>query len=197
MDNKKFLQEIYIKYNKERTGRRDSFYSSHLYRTNKKIVLQTAAMFSFGVILLISVLCAGVMASKYLKSLSMKPSYTAELGESDMNDVWIGTFQLIWNDAMDTITHGPIEFTDEPSKLADELNKRSFTQEMLSSDSYYKILGIANLELKEKIEKDLQEKFQDYSKILDRFSWEREWLYLIQYAEKRISLFNTIYRTKI
>ena len=87
------------------------------------------------------------------------------------NQVWVGTFQLIWNDLIDEIIKHPVEFVGEKSPMADNLNRREFTVKDLSESSYYKKLGLASPEIKAEIEKGLKDKFNEKSDILDRFNW--------------------------
>lgn len=86
-------------------------------------------------------------------------------------DFWVATFQLTWNDLMDKIVKGPVEFIVGNPKLADELNKQGFKADMLSPDSYYKICAKKNKKLKKQIEKDIYRKFHEKSDILDKFEW--------------------------
>ena len=102
----------------------------------------------------------------------MTPTYTSKISTIDTNKVWIGTFNLVWNDFMNDIIGGKIEFEDGYSELANELNKQNFTVSELSEKSYYKIHGQSTLELKEKIEKEIKQKFNENSKILDKVQWE-------------------------
>ena len=102
------------------------------------------------------------------------PIYTSKISTIDTNKVWIGTFNLIWNDFMNDIVGGKIEFEDGDSKLVDELNKQSFTENQLSSDSYFKIHGVENVELKNKIEQGIKEKFNETSDILNKCDFENE-----------------------
>lgn len=182
MDNKEFIKGIYQKYESEKKSKRDSFYFSHSYRNSSRLVLKTAATFILALTLLVGVFYAGVTATKYFGKVSLRPSYTEGLAKSDMNDIWVGTFQLIWNDAMDYIVGGPIEFENAESALASELNKQSFTEEMLSQDSYYKTWGIISDELREKIEQGILQKFGEKSDILDRLPWESKGNGYILYA---------------
>lgn len=101
--------------------------------------------------------------------LVVMPMFSTET--NDLNKVWVGTFQLVWNDLMDNVVKAPIEFTDGPSNLAEELNKQEFTKEMLSDSSYYTAHGVANMNLKEQIDKALMEKFNETSDLLKSMDW--------------------------
>ena len=129
----------------------------------KKIVLTLAAMMMFA-----------TSAFAFFKKapeteLVVMPMFSTET--QDQNKVWVGTFQLVWNDLMDNVVKAPIEFTDGPSNLADELNKQEFTKEMLSDNSYYTAHGVANMNLKEQIDTALMEKFNETSDLLQSMDW--------------------------
>ncbi|MCI8310175.1 MAG: sigma-70 family RNA polymerase sigma factor [Clostridia bacterium] len=99
------------------------------------------------------------------------PTFTSKLSEFDTNKVWVGTFNLAWNDLINDVIGGPIEFEDGYSELANELNKQTFKEKELSKDSYFKIHGESSFELKEKIENEIKNKFNETSKILDKVEW--------------------------
>ena len=84
---------------------------------------------------------------------------------------WCGTFNLIWNDLKNDLAKQDIVFTPQ-LKLVENLNKETFNTSYLSEDSYYKTYGIPSIQLKEKIEKEIKEKFNETSDILDSFDWE-------------------------
>ncbi len=96
---------------------------------------------------------------------------TMDTESNAKNTVWVGTFQLIWNDLMDEIIHNPVEFAGEKSVMAGLLNKKSFMTNDLNESSYYKKLGLASYELKKEIEQGIKSKFNEKSDILDKFNW--------------------------
>lgn len=145
---------------------------------NNKLI-RILAMFMVGIIVTAGLAYATytiynnyVKESKNGENTTVKPTYTASLSNIEDNVIWVGTFQLVWNDFMDELVGGPIEFVDGESELANELNKQSFTVNELSEDSYYKKFGETSLELKEEIEKGIKEKFNETSDVLDRIAWE-------------------------
>ena len=87
------------------------------------------------------------------------------------NQVWVGTFQLIWNDLIDELIKRPVEFVETKSDMADKLNKKSFTTDDLSDSAYYKKWGLASFEMKDEIKKGIKEKFNETSDILDKFDF--------------------------
>ena len=107
------------------------------------------------------------------------PTYTNKLSSTDTNKVWCGTFNLVWNDFMNDIIGGKIEFEDGPSELADELNKQSFTVNELNPNSYFQKHGVATFELKSQIENGIKQKFNEDSKILDKVEWENSEAYVL------------------
>lgn len=86
------------------------------------------------------------------------------------NTIWCGTFNLIWNDLKD-IAGQDIEFSPQLD-VVKHLNQGTFTTKELNESSYYKIVDIPSLVLKEKITKEIKEKFNETSDILDDFDWE-------------------------
>ena len=89
------------------------------------------------------------------------------------NKVWIGTFQLVWNDFVNEILNAPVEFVTGSQKKAKLLNKQEFTEDMLSEEAYYKTYGKTSLELKGEIENAIMEKFGEKSDILDQIDWNK------------------------
>lgn len=86
------------------------------------------------------------------------------------NTIWCGTFQLIWNDLKNDLAKQDIVFTPQ-LKVAENLNKETFTVRELSEKYYYKKIGTPTLKLKEEIEKAIKNKFNEKSDILDDFDW--------------------------
>lgn len=86
------------------------------------------------------------------------------------NTIWCGTFQLIWNDLKNDLAKQDIVFTPQ-LKVAENLNKETFTVKELSEKSYYKKIGTPTLKLKREIEKAIKDKFNEKSDILDDFDW--------------------------
>ena len=130
------------------------------------------------IMLCISVLLAGgVYATmKFIKGFIGKaeitPTYTSGLSTMDGNKVWCGTFNLVWNDFMNDVVKGNVEFRDGESELANELNKQSFKVDQLSENSYFKIHGQAMGEdLKNKIQNGIKQKFNEDSNLIDRIDW--------------------------
>lgn len=123
------------------------------------------------------VLAGGVYATmKIIESFTGKaqitPTYTSKLSTMDSNKVWVGTFNLVWNDFMNDVVKGKIEFVDGESELANELNKQSFKEDQLSENSYFKIHGQAvGEDLKNKIKNGIKQKFNEDSKLIDRIDW--------------------------
>ena len=128
-------------------------------------------------LLCITVLFSGIVyaTTKIYKNIKGKaeitPTYTSKISTIDTNKIWVGTFNLVWNDFMNEVIGGKIEFEDGYSELANDLNKQSFTISELSENSYYKIHGESTFELKEKIENGIKEKFNENSEVLDKVLW--------------------------
>lgn len=120
-------------------------------------------------IIMIGGTAAFAFSKKGDETLELVPVLNAKTDQQ--NRVWVGTFQLVWNDFMDGIVKAPIEFVGEKSSLAKELNKQRFKADMLNPDTYYKTYGEISPELKVQIETALKEKFNETSDILGNLDW--------------------------
>ena len=110
----------------------------------------------------------------------ISPTFTSKISLVDTNKVWVGTFNLVWNDFINDVIHGNVEFEDGYSSLADELNKQNFDVNQLNENSYYKVHGVTTLDLKNKIEKDLKQKFKENSStILNNINWNNSNSYIL------------------
>lgn len=106
---------------------------------------------------------------------------------------WCPTFQLIWNDFKNDIVKQNIKF-DKKLDMLDNLNKEDFTKNDISDSYYYKIYGRKNLELKNKIETAIKEKFNQTSDILDQFDWSNDALDSGEDVIDRYFLYSMLYR---
>lgn len=86
---------------------------------------------------------------------------------------WCATFQLVWNDMKKEIVKTDVVFNPQ-LEMVENLNKESFTEDMLSDEYYFKIYGLKTKKLKEEIEKGIKEKFNQTSDILKDFDWSEE-----------------------
>ena len=67
------------------------------------------------------------------------------------NSLWCGTFQLVWNDLIDEIVKQDVVFHPQ-LQIVENLNKKTFSNEYISPDSYFSKFGLLTLDLKEEIE---------------------------------------------
>lgn len=106
--------------------------------------------------------------NKNLNDLDMVPVLKEKIKE---NAVWAGTTNLVWNEMLDKLNDGKAVEVEPKSELTDHLNKKGFTKEMVP-DSYYYIKADKMKEgLKEEIEKEIKDKFNQKSNILDQIDW--------------------------
>ena len=133
----------------------------------------------FIIVLCVGIILSGVVYATIKNSQNIKekaemtPTYTSKISSIDTNKVWVGTFNLVWNDFMNDVIGDKIEFEDGYSALADELNKQTFTVEQLNKNSYFKIHGKENLTLKNQIEQGIKQKFNETSSIIDKCDWKK------------------------
>lgn len=103
------------------------------------------------------------------KSIEVLP--TMESVSTAPNRIWVGTFQIVWNETLKEVVKKPIKFVRYNSMLAKELNKQKFKKEYISDSSYFTTYGIVSPELRDKIVNAIKEKFNETSDIVDMFDW--------------------------
>lgn len=87
------------------------------------------------------------------------------------NQVWVGTFQIVWNDLVNELLRKPVEFVGYNSEMAASLNKQAFDVNEISENSYYKKWGATSPDMKKEIEEGILKKFNETSDILDSMDW--------------------------
>ena len=112
-----------------------------------------------------------VIYKKYQASLV--PTYTEEFNNNQKNNMWVCTFNLAWNEFIDERFGGEVSFRDKTPSIVNSLNKKDFTKEQLSNDSYYIKVDVTRPELKEIIKNDIKNKFNiDESSTLDKINFD-------------------------
>ena len=101
------------------------------------------------------------------EGVAVVPTFDDEIS-SDSS--YCATFQLVWNDMKNEIIKKDIVFNPEEI-MATNLNKESFTEDMISDSYYFKAFGPKTIKLKEEIVNGIKEKFNQTSDILDDFDW--------------------------
>lgn len=120
------------------------------------------------------VVYAGIKIYERVKNnANLTANYTSIMGVENYNSIWVGTFNLVWNELMNEYVKGNIEFEGGNTALVDELNKQGFKKEQLSEEDYYIKMGFTSNELKEEILRDIKNKFNvESSNLLEKFSFE-------------------------
>lgn len=108
----------------------------------------------------------------------------APVNDLSGNKIWVGTFQLVWNDLVNDIIKKPVVFKGEKNLLAESLNKQGFSTNDLDENSYYKKYGLMTPNLKEEMEKAISEKFNTTSDILNTLDWNSNQLLIYAMLKK-------------
>ena len=125
-----------------------------------------------------SLMCSAFSFPFFKKPVTSIPVVSQNY-ENVKNSVWCITFQLVWNDFMDKITNGkPVELVGGNPPLVDELNKKLYTAEDISENSYYKVQGEVSPALKRQIEKAIYKKFKEKSDIIGMVNWNAKNAYI-------------------
>lgn len=102
----------------------------------------------------------------FAEGIEIQPTMASKTNAQDR--VWVGAFQIVWNDFMDKIIHNPIRFREGTPTLVNELNKQSFTVDDISESAYYKYVGKVKKNTKKQITKGLKKKLKESSDILNK-----------------------------
>lgn len=116
------------------------------------------------------VVCAALVIKDKINNAKLNADFMGSIGNVNENQVWIGTFNLAWNELMDKLG-GNVKFEGENNELANKLNNRSFTKEMINEDSYYIQSDYVSKDLRRTIENDLKNRFNIESQILNKIDW--------------------------
>lgn len=102
----------------------------------------------------------------YAADIEVQPTMMSKTNTQDR--VWVGTFQLVWNDFIDKFVHNYVRFKDGTPEMVWELNAREFSTADISDKCYYKTAGKITKNTKKQIEKAIKKKFNETSDILDK-----------------------------
>lgn len=117
--------------------------------------------------LFLSVLTALLLFSPaFAANIEVLPTMQSKTNVQDR--VWVGTFQIVWNDFMDKIAHNQIKFPGGTPVMVNELNKQEFTVDELNEKCYYKYVGKIKKNTKKIIAKAIKKKFNETSDLLDK-----------------------------
>lgn len=130
---------------------------------------------------LVSIIIVLTVSFIFLRRSQTKPLPVTEnvevvptmLDELSSDSAWCPTFELVWKDMVREVVKKDVIFNPQV-KMAENLNKSTYNESMLSSEYYYKKYGLKTLELKKEIEKGIKDKFNQTSDILDDFDWSED-----------------------
>lgn len=110
-----------------------------------------------------------IAQAQEVNSIDVLPTMNTQ--STAQNRIWVGTFQLVWNELTDKIVKAPVKFLDFDSQMANNLNQKQFKKSNLNEKSYYVKSGIVSPALKAEIEKNIKSKFHETSDILKMFDF--------------------------
>ncbi len=102
----------------------------------------------------------------FASAIEVQPTMQTKTNAQDR--VWVGTFQLVWNDLIDKIVFNPVRFREGSQQAVKDLNMRNFDEDCLSENSYYKIATKVKRNTKKQIEKAIKKKFKESSDLISK-----------------------------
>ena len=99
-------------------------------------------------------------------SIEVLPTMQSKTNVQDR--VWVGTFQLVWNDLMDKYVHGIVKFIDGTPEVVNELNQQEITTNDINENCFYKYSGKITKNTKKIITNAIMKKFNETSDIIDK-----------------------------
>lgn len=115
---------------------------------------------------LISILAISSTLAVFASDIEIQPTMQSRTNAQDR--IWVGAFQIVWNDFMDKIVHNPIRFREGTPTIVAELNKQEFTVDDINEASYYKYTGKVKKNTKKIISKAIRKKFKENSDLLSK-----------------------------
>lgn len=115
-------------------------------------------------ILALFVVLISIMSSSMAANIEVQPTMASKTVAQDR--VWIGSFQLVWNDFINRILFNPVRFSDGSPEIVHELNKQEFTSEDISDKDYYKTICRVTKNTKKQIARAIRRKFGETSDLL-------------------------------
>ena len=119
--------------------------------------------------------------------VKLTPTFTSSIGNTDINSIWVGSFQLAWNELINLVGED-IEFEGNYSDLEKLLNEKNFDKTMINEKDYYIKVGVTSEKLKNEIENDVQKKFGAGENILSNINFKNNNSYsLYSYINKHFN----------
>ena len=115
-------------------------------------------------ILALFVVLISIMSSSMAANIEVQPTMASKTVAQDR--VWVGSFQLVWNDFINRILFNPVRFSDGSPEIVHELNKQEFTSEEISDKDYYKTICRVTKNTKKQIARAIRRKFGETSDLL-------------------------------
>lgn len=115
-------------------------------------------------ILALFVVLISIMSSSMAANIEVQPTMASKTVAQDR--VWVGTFQLVWNDFINRILFNPVRFSEGSPEIVRELNKQEFTSEDISDKDYYKTICRVTKNTKKQIARAIRRKFGETSDLL-------------------------------
>lgn len=126
---------------------------------NNRIVKLLIWVIMIGVISSGTVYAAMKIYGSMKNKANLVATYTGRIGDTDYNSIWIGTFNLAWNELIEQYIKEDIKFLEGNTELVNQLNLQTFKKGQISEEDYYIKIGPTTNHLKKEILDDIKNKF--------------------------------------
>jgi len=114
---------------------------------------------------LTAILFASLFIQTFAADIEVQPTMISRGNEQDR--VWVGTFQIVWNEFMDKYIRSAVRFREGTPLSAQQLNQKTFKIKSLTEKCYYIYSGNITKNTVNNIKRAISKKFNETSDILD------------------------------
>ena len=110
-----------------------------------------------------------LVQAAFAGNIEVLPTMQSKTNAQDR--VWVGTFQLVWNDFMDKYVHDTVKFIGGTPSSVLELNQQEIKANDIDENCWYKYSGKIASSTKKNIENAIKKKFNETSDIIKQLDF--------------------------
>lgn len=210
MKQEEFIKKVHEKYEQLTPDQQDDFFTSDISFSTSHRKVAISVFTIIACVILVGTSFTYITA-KRASRVEIQDHSQKNLSDIHSNYIWTPTLKLVWQELKQKLGHD-IELlnpnlSNEDLELIADLNKEEiFGQSLVladrvaegerkldisslfGEDNYYYVCGKADLSLKEKIEKEIKQKFGTTSDLIEQINWNTS------PEQQRYLLYNMLYK---